>query len=159
MLGVRRHMQYPIVPKSTKDLLPGQFWSIPLADGRFGCGRVLQLNGDQIPTPMRSFLGGLHHWVSSSPPDVSSPLGCDFVAFGIMHIKAITKTGGFVLGQRSLESDKIEIPLLLHGTDIVRGAQSLRPAQPDEIRQLLRLGYWGFDYIQTLANEKLCVIA
>ena len=34
---------YPLVPKTTAHLRPGQFWSIPMADGRFGCGRVLRV--------------------------------------------------------------------------------------------------------------------
>src|SRR5262249_10570900 len=34
---------YPFVPRSTAYLRPGQFWAIPLSDGRFACGRVLAL--------------------------------------------------------------------------------------------------------------------
>jgi hypothetical protein len=32
---------YPFVPRTNATLVPGQFWSIPLTDGRFACGRVL----------------------------------------------------------------------------------------------------------------------
>ena len=34
---------YPLAPKTNAQLSPGQFWSIPLGDGRFGCGRVLRV--------------------------------------------------------------------------------------------------------------------
>jgi hypothetical protein len=32
---------YPFVPRSNAKFRPGQFWAIPLPDGRFACGRVL----------------------------------------------------------------------------------------------------------------------
>jgi len=35
---------YPLTPKTNAHLSPGQSWSIPLADGRFGCGRVLRVD-------------------------------------------------------------------------------------------------------------------
>ena len=38
---------YPLTPKTNAHLIPGQFWSIPLADGRFGCGRVLRVEHDK----------------------------------------------------------------------------------------------------------------
>src|SRR5258705_838794 len=38
---------YPLIPKTTAHLRPGQFWSIPMADGRFGCGRVLRVDTDR----------------------------------------------------------------------------------------------------------------
>ena len=33
--------EYPFEPKSNAHLLPGQFWGVPLSDGRWACGRVL----------------------------------------------------------------------------------------------------------------------
>ena len=48
-MGEKQVAAYPFRPKSTAELEAGQFWSIPLPDGRFACGRVLQMNGSQIP--------------------------------------------------------------------------------------------------------------
>jgi hypothetical protein len=77
-----------------------------------------------------------------------------------MHIKAITNTGGAVLGERPLEADAIELPILLsaHGvpdTMILRGAEPLRPARDDEWGTLPVLGYWGYDFISELAEHHL----
>lgn len=149
-------MTYPLVPKSTASLRCGQFWAVPLPDGRYGCGRVLQLNGGELPTKTRAFFGGLHHWRGSQPPTRDTRLGSDFVAFGVMHIKAITTTGGAILGERPLEADGIELPILLSaiggpGTMILRGADPMRPAERDEWGKHPVLGYWGFDYIAEIA--------
>jgi hypothetical protein len=41
LLVVWHDPSYPFTPKWNRYLLPGQFWAVPLSDGRFGCGRVM----------------------------------------------------------------------------------------------------------------------
>jgi len=77
-----------------------------------------------------------------------------------MHIKAITETGGRILGERPLEADGIVLPTLLSamggaGTMLLAGADALRPARQSEWGKWPVLGVWGYDYIQTLANHHL----
>lgn len=153
-------MRYPLVPKSTSPLRPGQFWAVPLRDGRFACGRVLQLGGEENPVPTRAFFGALHSWVGETPPRETTPLGADLVDFGLMHIRAIVESGGCILGERPLAADRLEVPLLLsahggEGTSILRGAAKVRAANSDEWGRYPVLAYWGKDFIQALANEKL----
>jgi hypothetical protein len=156
-------VSYPLVPKSTKNLRPGQFWAVPLRDGRYGCGRVLQVGGTEIPTPTRAFFGGLHDWISSTLPTAASVLGSQFTAFGVMHVRAITETSGAVLGERPLDADLIQLPLLLsamggHGTKVLLGASYLRDASAHDWGTLPVLGYWGTDFISSLAETRLAGI-
>jgi hypothetical protein len=149
---------YPFEPKSTRSLTPGDFWPVPLEDGRFACGRVLQTTGDHLPTPTRTFFGALHGWLGMAPPTADDLVGSPLVAFGIMHVRAIVRVGGRVLGNRALEQDGIELPLMLdaHGgptTKVVRGAQTVRSARRDEWGRLPVLGYWGYDFIAALAGR------
>jgi hypothetical protein len=159
--GVMRHSQaYPFRPKSTASLRVGQFWAVPFASGSFGCGRVLQLNGAQLPSKSRAFFGGLHNWRGSEPPTAEAIAGSRLLAFGVMHIRAIAQTGGDVLGERALESDGLELPLLLssqggEGTLVLRGAEPLREARKEEWGTLPVLGFWGYDFIQQLAQQHL----
>jgi hypothetical protein len=151
-------IMYPFAPKSTATLQPGQFWAVPLAEGMYGCGRVLQVKVPNLPSPTRAFFGGLHQWLGSSPPTGADIAQCPLVHFGVMHIKAITENGGVLLGHRSLEADNIELPLLLSaqgGPDaqILRGAIPIRAATPEEWGTLPVLGYWGYDFIQSLASR------
>lgn len=157
---MRLNQTYPFRPKSTAHLRPGQFWAVPFGSGLFACGRVLQVNGAQIPTQGKSFFGGLHRWVGSVVPSVESIAGAEFLAFGVMHVRAITETGGEVLGERALEDDGFELPLLLSarggdGTLILRGAEPVRDARRDEWGSLPVLGFWGYDFIQQLAQQHL----
>ena len=151
---------YPFKPKSTQGLVPGQFWGIPLSGGRFACGRVLELNAPTIPTPTRSFFGGLHDWIGTEPPTADAISRSGFVDHGVMHIKAITEIGGKVLGIRPLAADGSDLPTLLSamggkGAMILRGATPVREALVTEWGKLPVLGYWGYDYIQVIAEQKL----
>ncbi|MEM9185045.1 MAG: Imm26 family immunity protein [Planctomycetota bacterium] len=153
-------MEYPFVPKSTSKLIPGQFWAVPMADGRFGCGRVLQLNTEEIPTKTRGFFGGLHDWVGESKPTSEAIRNRKLIAFGVMHIKAITTTGGAVLGHRELLLDEIEMPLQTNahggiGVMMLDGSKHLRPADQDELGAYPVLRTWGYNVITKLADRML----
>jgi hypothetical protein len=51
---------YPFEPKSIARLQPGQFWAVPLTDGRHACGRVLHVpdTADSLYLNSRIFLAG-----------------------------------------------------------------------------------------------------
>jgi hypothetical protein len=151
---------YPFRPKSTALLMPGQFWAVPLPNSRFACGRVLQVNGSELPVKRQNFFGGLLDWAGKSVPTYESIAGATIIASGVMHIRSILNFGGEVLGCRPVESDGIELPMLLSamggdGTLILNGADAVRPATRDEWGKLQVLGCWGWDYIQTLAIARI----
>src|SRR5262245_21051544 len=101
--------RYPFVPRSTARLCAGQFWSIPLLNGRWACGRVLQLKvtaGGRRDS--RAFLAGLMNWSSRYPPTSDTIAGAQVLEQGQAHIKTIRENGGIVLGYRALEADGIE---------------------------------------------------
>ena len=71
-MPTKRPPAYPFVPRSNAYLEPGQFFAIPLNDGRFAAGQVLT-----IPTPetapnsacnTRAVVLGLLDWVGDRPP-------------------------------------------------------------------------------------------
>ncbi|WP_044256578.1 Imm26 family immunity protein [Rhodopirellula sp. SWK7] len=153
-------MDYPLVPKSTSKLSPGQYWAVPMANGRFACGRVLQLNTEEIPTKTRGFFGGLHDWVGDTIPTADAIAKCGLIAYGVMHIKAITTTGGAVLGERDLSLDEIEMPRMISahggaGTMLLDGSTHLRLATRDEWGAFPVIGCWGYNFITQIADRKL----
>jgi hypothetical protein len=99
-----REICYPFEPKSTASLLPGQFWAIPLSNGSFACGRVLQL----APKTRVMFLAGLMDWYSDLRPNHESIAGANCIEQGAAHIKTILENGRSILGHRPLELDGIE---------------------------------------------------
>jgi hypothetical protein len=58
---------YPFVPKSNRRPRPGQFWGIPLDDGRFAAGRVMAVPAFGV-TDRTGLVVGLMDWVGSAPP-------------------------------------------------------------------------------------------
>jgi hypothetical protein len=102
---------YPFTPKSNRYLRPGQYWAIPLSDGRFACGRVMAVPGFG-PKDRTGFFAGLMDWVVAEPPTHDSLAGCRVVLQAKTDFRAIANTGGAVLGLRPLELDGLlaEIP-------------------------------------------------
>src|SRR5438132_1023067 len=103
-------MRYPFTPKSNASLEPGQFWSIPLSDGRFACGRVVRIDRELSFGRRTLFVAGVLDWIGSAEPTSESIAGARLLDVGYAHVRAITDDGGAVLGLRPLESDSLEVP-------------------------------------------------
>lgn len=156
---------YPFEPKSISRLLPGQFWAVPLADGRFACGRVLAVPRADDPKPNRYlnnriFVAGLMNWTGDHPPDSEAIADSELIAQGSMHVIGLTDSGSQILGRRALELDGISGLLeLSHGGGgtvwLFRGGARLRPASDEEQRTLPIMSSWGRRYIVALANDLL----
>lgn len=133
---------------------------MPLPGGKFACGRVLQVEGDRIPVPARGFFGGVLNWLGDAPPTADAIAGHTVLEHGVMHIRAVTRTGGAILGHRGLDLDDIESPVLLSavgGPDVkvLHGARTIRSARPDELRKYPVLACWGYPYISEVAAYRL----
>ena len=109
-MAARGNSAYPFVPKSNAKLWPGQFWAIPLSDGRFACGRVLAIDVDKTYGARSSFVAGLLDWVGPEPPTAQNIAGAPLLEIGNAHVKVIEQNGGAVLGERPLEADGIALP-------------------------------------------------
>ena len=97
------------------------------------------------------FLAGVLDWHSTTPPTVDSIVGAKCLDQGDAHLRAITRTGGEILGFRDLGEDGIE-PWLFRGAHywensmVMRGWVPLRSQTPNDhnlpvllLRQLIML--------------------
>jgi hypothetical protein len=153
-----RSINYPFVPKSTAYLKPGQFWSIPLNNGLFACGRVLQLEYKNDKRDTRVFLASLMDWVNDLPPSFASIEGTQVVEQGKVHVKTIRENNGEILGHRPLELDNIEPGLFVsarggYNVKLLRGVEVLRDATREEYQTLPVLSMWGYKVIKILAEK------
>jgi hypothetical protein len=101
---------YPPIPRATAQLRPGQYWSIPLSDGRFGCGRVLRVEHGRT-----WFVGAILDWVGAEPPTSDAIAGSPVLEVGKAHIRLITFGDGAILGERPLSADGIRAPATVDG--------------------------------------------
>jgi len=154
----RSNAQYPFVPKSTSSLVPGHFWALPLSDGSFGCGRVVQLKPREMTGARVAFLAAVLDWHSLEPPTSDSIALAPCVAQGQVHLKAITESGGAILGHRALDDDGIE-PWLFRGahgwqnSSVQLGFFLVRPQQSDD-SELPVFSTWGFDVAVNIADAR-----
>jgi len=151
---------YPFEPRSIARLLAGQFWAVPLSDGRHACGRVLHVPGkaDSLYLNARIFLAALMDWSGSGPPTSEAIAGRGILAQGRMHVAAIRDTGSLIIGQRDLELDGLtglrEISHRDGGTVwLYQGGRRLRPATEEERRTMPVMSVWGRQVIQLLAER------
>lgn len=154
----QKRLTYPFVPKSTNWLLAGHFWALPLSDGSFGCARVIEVPSAETRRSRMKFLAGVLDWHSSEIPTVDSIEGAPCLEQGNAHIRAITRTGGKILGFRDLASDGIE-PWLFRGahfwknSQIYKGLVPLRPQTPND-NELPVLSGWGYDVPRLIAENR-----
>jgi hypothetical protein len=149
---------FPHVPKSSKTLEIGDFWSIPLGDGRFACGRVIGrwLLGRR--GSRSGFLAGVLDWVSDSPPTNAAIAGAPTLIQGGAHIKTILATGGSILGNRPLELDNIRPQLFIAHPDnrtahVFQGLEQIRVASDEDVRALPRMSTFGFMAMRQYAKH------
>lgn len=155
-------VRYPFEPKSTAYLEPGQFWGVPLSDGRFACGRVLAVPREPdafVPAGRRMFLAGLHSWVGDARPTSEDIAGAELLAQGFAHIRTIRENGGQVLGRRPLDLDDV-VPSRWRSHEaggtvwVYEGPTRLRPATAADA-SLPIMTTWGFKVISVIAEHVL----
>ena len=152
---------FPFQPKSARLLLPGDFWSIPLPDGSFACGRVVQLHERGSGLGSASlFLAGLLDWRSTVPPTELAIRGRPTVDQGQAHVCTIQRSGGVILGHRPLVDDGIEPALMLShmcspGVMLQRGLAVLRPASEHERASLPVFSTYGYAAMAAYAAARL----
>jgi len=137
---------------------------VPLSDGRFACGRVLasvrDIDDDFLLGGSRKiFLAALMDWVGQAEPTAEDLIGCGVLEQGLVHVKAILRTGGMILGCRPLDLDGVTgLREVTHrGGGIVylyEGATQLRPATREEAASSPILSVWGMDVIRVVAEHR-----
>lgn len=152
---------YPFEPKSNAHLVPGQFWGVPLSDGRWACGRVLAVKTESdayFPGNSRTFLAALMDWEGDEPPAAERIAGGRVVAQGWAHVRTIRLNGRLILGCRDLRLDGIhglrEVTHRGGGTVMLyEGPAPLRPATREEAATMPVFSTWGVKVISVLAER------
>lgn len=152
---------FPFVPKSNAFLLPGHFWPIPLRDGRFAAGVVLNVPSRMVRSDFagsrRMVVIGLLDWSGPSMPDVRALNGVTLRECGDAHVRSIVLTSGGrgIIGR--LDAMPTELSYLSHGGGpgvwVMVNGQPDHPASAEERVKLEVWETWGLIVIEGLANK------
>ncbi|HST26526.1 MAG TPA: hypothetical protein VLJ76_11075 [Gaiellaceae bacterium] len=82
-----------------------------MSDGRFGCGRVLDVDRSPGYGARTRFLGGLLDWVGAEPPTSASIAGAPLLEIGHAAVDVIVSEGQPILGEHPLG---VEFTVLEH---------------------------------------------
>jgi hypothetical protein len=129
---------YPYVPTTNASLEPGQFWAVPLSDGRFACGRVLRIDRQRAPGGHTLFVAGLLDWVGDRPPNADTIAGARLLAVGNAQVRSVPHIGSALLGHRPLSADGIAAPEVVTNTwglGFMRALAERQFVRPDAARE------------------------
>ena len=99
----------PFEPKSTAYLERGHFWALPLQGGAFGAGCVVGRAIRQGKISTREFIAGVVAWTGTEIPTPEVLVGREVIAHAFAHIKAVTESGGLILGKALLQFRELPI--------------------------------------------------
>ncbi len=138
-----REPQYPFVPRSNAYLRSGQFWAIPLRDGRFAAGRVVHIDRTQRAGARTTFVAGLTDWVGHAEPTPQDMQASHILDMGDANVITIRETGGEILGIADLHIGEDHLHVYSRGAFPVT---LFRNGQPDGLathEQMLQLPVWS----------------
>ena len=95
--------QFPLSPKSARDLRIGDFWAVPLSDGTFGCLQVTDLLKSGSGS-LKTLVAGVIDWQGRLPPAAYDLAGRRVLAQGLTRIEVFTEVGSQILGNTSATS-------------------------------------------------------
>jgi hypothetical protein len=101
-----------------------------------------------------SFLGGLLGWHAKGEPTSESIAGARLLEQGAMHVLAIQRSGGQVLGNRPLELDALSPLECINGNVVQVGYTPLRLWQREDTDRLPTFSTWGYNYITLRAHKQ-----
>lgn len=96
-----RSRPLPTNPRRSTVLEIGDFWAVPLSDGRFGCGVVLGFTEPGTHGATVSFVGGLLDWVADVEPSENEVVDAPVLDVGFVHVSAISFEGCRLVGHCS----------------------------------------------------------
>lgn len=150
--------RYPLVPKSNAYLRPGQFWDIPLSDGRHAAGIVVATPSPEQASRRRMgtrlFVAGLLGWSGDNTPTVDNLIDRPLVTWGYAHINSITREGGQILGRLGQVPGAIAMLSHRFGGVVRRQVNGVYdgPATSDELQRLPVESTWGLKVAGVLAE-------
>src|SRR2546428_8646510 len=91
---------YPLSPRSSRDLRIGDYWTVPLSDGTFGCLLVTDLK-QSGPGSLKTLVAGGGDWGGAAPPGGTALFRRRGVEQGLTPNPAVPPGGSTVISHKT----------------------------------------------------------
>lgn len=142
----------PFIPTKASEINNGDFYYIPLSNGRFACGRVLIIE-EKSGRKTKSILVGLHDWNGERFPTSEDIHGCKIIEQGVMHINSIGHVGGEIVGHKPLEDDGLKPIIQFEAGYLINGFTYYKKIPIVEGEQYSKRTTYGLNVIKGLAEK------
>ncbi|WP_444944727.1 Imm26 family immunity protein [Microbulbifer sp. ZKSA006] len=146
------HSMYPHIPKKASEVKEGDFYYIPLSNGWFACGRLLEIK-KKSGRKTKSILVGLHDWTAARHPTAEDIHNCPIIEQGVMHINSIGHVGGEVIGFKPLIDDNLKPSPQFEAGYLIQGFENMRPLPKEEYENYSRRVTYGLNSIRLKAEK------
>ncbi|MFK7803770.1 MAG: Imm26 family immunity protein [Anaerolineae bacterium] len=143
---------YPFVPTKASEIQDGDFYFIPLSNGKFACGRVLLIK-KKSGRRTKTVLVGLHDWFGENHPTKADIHECKIIEQGVIHINSIGYVGGEVIGHKPLDEDGLKPLLQFEAGYLLDGFENIGQLPVEEYEKYSRRFTYGLDVMRLLAEK------
>lgn len=143
---------YPIVPIKASEIKEGEYFYIPLSDGRYACGRILLIK-KKDGKRTKLLLAALHDWSGEKLPTREDIHRCPIVEQGVMHINSIGHIGGEIIGHKPLEEDNLKPLLQFEAGYLLDGFDHIGQMQNDGYDKYSPRTTYGLNSIRLKAEK------
>ena len=98
---------YPHIPMKASVIKEGEFYYIPLSNGYFACGLLLEVEKKSGRKTM-TILVGLHDWTGQELQTKEDIYNFPIIEQGVMQINLIAHVGGEVIGFKPFNDDNLK---------------------------------------------------
>ena len=143
---------YPFVPTKASEIQDGDFYSIPLTNGKFACGRLLLIK-KKSGRRTKAILVGLHDWSGEKHPTKEDIHECNIIEQGVIHINSIGYVGGEIVGHKPLDEDNLKPLLQFEAGYLLDGFENIGHIPVEDYKKYSRRSTYGLDVIRLLAEK------
>lgn len=143
---------YPFVPTKASEIQDGDFYFIPLSNGKFACGRVLLIK-KKSGRRTKTVLVGLQDWSGENHPTKEDIHECKIIEQGVIHINSIGYVGGEVIGHKPFDEDGLKPLLQFEAGYLLDGFENIGQLPVEEYEKYSRRFTYGLDVMRLLAEK------
>ncbi|UTD14459.1 hypothetical protein HER15_02775 [Tenacibaculum mesophilum] len=152
-------MQYTFLPKSNKNIKPGDFWVTKLSNESYAVGVVIDVPPSELKLT-REIIIGLLNWNKFALPSVENLKNIEVMAQGHAHIKTITEFSAGIIGNLNFIESNISPKIMIDTFgannpewNLMVGYKVVGKLKKSDRNKYKTAGFWGYNYFNEIAEN------